>query len=79
VLGIGPLQLAERLSSAGVDARPIWPPLHTVPMYHDAVVLGRGVAEHLFSRGLSLPSSTNLSVADQDRVISSLIDAIGPT
>jgi dTDP-4-amino-4,6-dideoxygalactose transaminase len=64
--------LLARLDRAGITTRPLWSPLHTMPMYRDAARLGGAVAEGLFARGLSLPCSTGLRDADQDRVIAAL-------
>jgi aminotransferase in exopolysaccharide biosynthesis len=65
--------LIERLRAAGVEARPLWTPLHTLPMYQRAPRLGGAVAERLFAHGVSLPSSVSLSAADQQRVIDVVI------
>jgi len=64
--GEGRVALRERLLAEGIDTRPIWSPLHTMPMYADAPRLGGAVAERLFAEGLSLPSSVGLR--DDDRV-----------
>jgi dTDP-4-amino-4,6-dideoxygalactose transaminase len=69
--------LLERLRRAGVHTRPIWSPLHTMPMYRDARRLGGEVAEELFARGLSLPCSVGLREAEQRRVIDAVGDARG--
>jgi len=61
--------LLERLGAAGIESRPIWSPLHTMPMYRDAARLGGAMAEQLHEHGLSLPCSPGLSEADQERVV----------
>ena len=62
--------LLERLNSAGVEARPVWTPLHTMAPYRDAVRLGSGaVAERIAAQGLSLPSSVTLTSEQRARVI----------
>jgi aminotransferase in exopolysaccharide biosynthesis len=60
--------LMESLRAGGFEARPIWSPLHRMPMYRDAPRLGGERAERLFARALSLPSSVGLRAADQDGV-----------
>ena len=62
----------ELLSAAGIQARPLWQPLHLSPA-HD----GHGGppcpnAEALYERAISLPCSAGLPPKVQDRVISSL-------
>jgi dTDP-4-amino-4,6-dideoxygalactose transaminase len=76
VTGTTRTQVMERLLSAGVQSRPTWAPSHVMPFYRDAARLGGSVGERLFAQGLSLPCSTNLSDADQDRVIDVLRSAL---
>ncbi len=63
------LHLAQR----GIEARPIWTPLHRMPMYAGASRLGGHVADAVYERALSLPSSVTLSEPDQRFVIETLI------
>jgi dTDP-4-amino-4,6-dideoxygalactose transaminase len=70
--GPGPRDLLETLRAAGVESRPIWSPLHTMPMYRDAPRLGGAVAESLFAAALSLPSSVGLTGEQQDEVVRAL-------
>lgn len=60
------------LAARGVEARPIWTPLHHMPMYRDAPRLGGAVADRLHAQGLSLPSSVSLTPSDQALVIQSV-------
>ena len=63
----------DHLTGAGVGARALWRPLHDQPPYVDATVLGEDdVAGDLFRRGLSLPCATDLSEADQERVVAAV-------
>jgi pyridoxal phosphate-dependent aminotransferase EpsN len=61
--------LLGRLTAADIEARPVWKPMHLQPLFRGFEVIGGGVAEDLFARGLCLPSSSSLTRADQDRVI----------
>lgn len=61
--------LESSLARQQIESRPIWSPLHTMPMYADAKRLGGGVAEALHASGLSLPCSAGLAPEDQRRVI----------
>jgi dTDP-4-amino-4,6-dideoxygalactose transaminase len=60
--------LRVALGDRGIEARPIWTPLHLMPMFANAPRLGGAVAERLHAQGLSLPSSVALTAADQKRV-----------
>ena len=67
--------LCQRMSAERVQARPIWTPLHLLPMFAQAPRIGGDVAASLFERGLSLPSSVTLTADDQARVIDVLLRA----
>ncbi|HVL54382.1 MAG TPA: aminotransferase class I/II-fold pyridoxal phosphate-dependent enzyme [Vitreimonas sp.] len=64
--------LIDALAAAGIDARPIWTPLHRTRLYADVPRLGGSVAEDLFRRAVSLPSSSSLGEARQRRVTDAL-------
>lgn len=64
------------LRAAGIGVRPLWLPVHRQAPYAAAARLGGSVAEQLHRRGLSLPSSTGLSTADQGRTVSALAAAL---
>lgn len=66
--------LLDHLEHAGVGARALWRPLHAQPPYAGAATVGGAVADDLFARGLSLPCSTDLTDADQERVLSTVTD-----
>lgn len=63
-----------RLDDRGVDSRPFFHPVHTLPPYADGQRLP--VAERLASRGLNLPSGTGLEQADVQRVARALGEAL---
>jgi dTDP-4-amino-4,6-dideoxygalactose transaminase len=55
-----------------IESRPVWKPLHLQPVFANCESIGGKVAEDLFSRGLCLPSGSNLSDADLSRVCSAI-------
>lgn len=57
------------LEAENIDARPVWKPLHLQPVFAGCDRFGGEVAEDLFERGLCLPSGSNLTPEDQDRVV----------
>ena len=61
--------LLDGLAQRGIEARPIWTPLHLQPLYSDAPRIRGDVAERVFREAVSLPSSSSLGAAQQDRVI----------
>jgi dTDP-4-amino-4,6-dideoxygalactose transaminase len=56
------------LESENVEARPVWKPMHQQPVFAQCEAVGGSVAADLFARGLCLPSGSNLTEADLERV-----------
>lgn len=69
--------LGRLLDAAGIEARPLWKPMHLQPAYIDAPRVDRGVAEKLFCTGVTLPSGSSLDDTAIDRVIAVLDHALG--
>ena len=57
------------LDAQGIESRPVWKPLHLQPAFRGARHLGGSVATGLFERGLCLPSGSNLTRDDLERVV----------
>ncbi|MTJ55122.1 aminotransferase class I/II-fold pyridoxal phosphate-dependent enzyme [Anabaena sp. UHCC 0253] len=62
------LQLARRQ----IEARPVWKPLHLQPVFSECECIGGEVSEDLFTKGLCLPSGSNLTNAELERVIDAI-------
>ncbi len=60
------------LEDENIEARPVWKPMHCQPVFADARQIGGSVAEDLFERGLCLPSGSQMSPDDQERVIAKI-------
>ena len=60
-------ELINILREQGVETRPLFPPVHTQPIYNTGQSLP--VAEHLSASGVSLPSAVTLSTHDLARTI----------
>lgn len=56
------------LESENIESRPLWKPMHLQPVYKDAICYNNGVSENLFNYGLCLPSGSNLTASDFDRI-----------
>ncbi|WP_414621942.1 DegT/DnrJ/EryC1/StrS family aminotransferase [Calothrix sp. CCY 0018] len=57
------------LAEKKIESRPVWKPLHMQPVFAECESIGGEVAEDLFMRGLCLPSGSNLTDEDLERVI----------
>ncbi|MCW0478043.1 aminotransferase class I/II-fold pyridoxal phosphate-dependent enzyme [Riemerella anatipestifer] len=51
-----------------IESRPLWKPMHLQPVFADVPYYGGRVAEQLFENGLCLPSGSNLTDADRQRI-----------
>lgn len=67
--GATPETVRLALEAENIEARPVWKPLHSQPVFVGYEVVGGAVAEDLFRRGLCLPSGTNMTEADIERVV----------
>lgn len=67
-----PEQLRLAMNSRNIETRWLWRPMHMQPVYADAPYYGGNTAESLFSRGLCLPSGSNLTDSDIERVVTTL-------
>lgn len=56
------------LEKENIESRPLWKPMHLQPVFKDFPYYGGKVAEELFDNGLCLPSGSNLSEEDLERV-----------
>lgn len=61
------------LEAQEIESRPVWKPMHLQPVFKDARSIGGSVAEDLFARGLCLPSGSNMSGEDRQRVIDGVL------
>ena len=62
-------EVMDALAAQNIEARPVWKPMHMQPLWIGIERVGGSVAEELFAMGICLPSSTSISLAEQERVI----------
>jgi dTDP-4-amino-4,6-dideoxygalactose transaminase len=62
--------IRRHLESLDIEARPVWKPMHLQPVFAECDSFGGAVSARFFENGLCLPSGSNLSVDDRDRVVS---------
>ncbi len=56
------------MDAENIECRPLWKPMHLQPVYANAKAYLNGTSEDLFNHGLCLPSGSNLTEADWDRI-----------
>jgi len=60
-----------------IESRPLWKPMHMQPIFADAPYYGGKVAEELFKNGLCLPSGSNLTDAERERIAAKVKEVFG--
>ena len=66
--GINREDIRLALESENIESRPLWKPMHLQPVFKDAPAYLNGVSEHLFGRGICLPSGSNLHLNDLAKI-----------
>lgn len=61
-----------RLRAQGIEARPLWHPIHGLPPYRDCQAVEITCAPDVYARAISLPSSAGLSDTDVQRCASAV-------
>jgi len=70
--GISRTHIIDALEKENIESRPVWKPMHMQPLYKKCEYVMSGnedVSNKLFENGLCLPSGSNLSLEDQERVV----------
>ena len=64
--------LRLQLDAAGIEARPLWKPMHKQPVYKNAPAYVNGVSEALFRQGMCLPSGPCVSDDDVRYIVDTI-------
>ena len=64
------------LDQAGIEARPVWKPMHKQPCYKDAPAYVNGVSEAIFKIGMCLPAGPYVTDDDVRYIVDSIKAAI---
>ena len=59
-----------KLNEDNIESRPLWKPMHLQPVFRKMPSYANGTSEKLFERGLCLPSGSNLTAEEMERVVS---------
>jgi len=62
-------EIRIKLEKDNIESRPLWKPMHLQPIFKDYPYYGDRLSERLFEKGLCLPSGSNMTSEEQDRVI----------
>ena len=64
------------MDAAGIEARPLWKPMHKQPCYKDALAYQNGVSEAMFKVGMCLPAGPYVSEKDVKYIVETVKNAI---
>jgi len=56
------------LEKDNIECRPLWKPMHMQPVFADCPYYGNGTSEKLFEDGLCLPSGSNMTNEERERI-----------
>ena len=80
VTGVTRTEIIERLEESNIEARPVWKPMHLQPLFEGVAYYpheeGKSVSEELFENGLCLPSGSNMTEIQQDKVIEIILELL---
>lgn len=80
VTGVSSSEVIDKLAEENIEARPVWKPMHLQPLFDGVAYYphekGNSVSDKLFEDGICLPSGSNMTEEQQDRVISSIYSLI---
>ena len=68
--------LRVALDQAGIEARPVWKPMHKQPVYKNAPAYVNGVSEEIFKVGMCLPSGPYVSDEDVRYIVETIKENI---
>ena len=72
-------KIRNHLITKNMESRCTWKPMHLQPLYSKEISYVNGNSEAIFSKGLCLPSDTNMSVAQQKEVIKEILNCLNLT
>ena len=64
------------MDAAGIEARPVWKPMHKQPVYKNAPAYVNGVSEAIFKVGMCLPAGPYVTDDDVHYIVGTIKDAI---
>ncbi len=66
-------ELLNHLNSNEIQSRPFWTPMNNLPMYKDLMYINENdISNKIFEECISIPSSSNLTIEDQHKVVSEI-------
>ena len=72
ITGVSREDLRLALEKENIESRPLWKPMHMQPLFENCDYYGTDFSEKLFQDGLCLPSGSNLTPQEKERILNQL-------
>jgi dTDP-4-amino-4,6-dideoxygalactose transaminase len=70
--GLNREEIRLAMDEENIESRPLWKPMHQQPVFSSSKSYLNGVSDKLFENGLCLPSGSNLTEEEFERIFNSL-------
>ena len=60
------------LDKENIESRPLWKPMHQQPVFKNCPKYLNGISDDLFKKGLCLPSGSNLTDSERNRILATI-------
>lgn len=74
--GPEPAVIREALEKENIESRPLWKPMHLQPVFRDCQAFVNGTSERAFATGICLPSGSDLTDEDRNRVTDAILSLL---
>lgn len=61
-------QFQDKMHANNIETRPLWKPMHMQKVFKECLYFGDRLSQTLFEKGICLPSSSNMSEEDLNRI-----------
>jgi dTDP-4-amino-4,6-dideoxygalactose transaminase len=68
--------LQEELEKKNIESRPLWKPMHLQPVFSSCPAYLNGISESLFTKGLCLPSGSNMDNNERDSILYEIVKCL---
>ena len=68
--------IINNLKNENIESRTLWKPMHLQVIFKENKAYCNGISEHLYKTGLCLPSGSNLTEADLERITKVIIKSL---
>jgi dTDP-4-amino-4,6-dideoxygalactose transaminase len=69
-------KLQKKLEKENIESRPLWKPMHLQPVFTSCPAYLNGISEDYFTKGLCLPSGSNMPDEDRKRVLNIIVNCL---